>query len=91
MSTGKVVLRKCQGCNKIIERNLMFRITKNFSTNEIVLNPKSTIVGRSVYVCKNEACIKNLIKRKRIFKGLKVKNEAFVRVVEEELGGIIAL
>jgi len=65
--------RKCQGCGEIFERDLMHRIMR--TENGAVLNPPSSVVGRSVYVCKNETCIKTLIKKKRISRGLKFSGD----------------
>ena len=59
------VLRKCQGCGKIANREEFIKITKSHTTSEIVINPNSKIVGRSLYVCKNKACLDLVFKKKK--------------------------
>lgn len=49
----------------------MIKITKNHLTGKLVVNPDSKITGRSLYVCKNEQCIKTLLKKKRIERNFK--------------------
>lgn|GEM_PF-1351628 len=67
----KITERKCQGCQKIQDRSLMLKITRHYKTGKIHINPASDVTGRSVYVCKNEQCIKILLKKKRIEKNFK--------------------
>ena len=65
----KETQRKCQGCGLVQNRNLMIKITR--TKEGLIINPKSSQVGRSIYVCKNKSCVRNLIKKKRIKTGLK--------------------
>jgi hypothetical protein len=44
---------------------------KLYNTNEIILNPTSRHFGRSVYVCYNIECIKEILKKKKLQKILK--------------------
>jgi len=69
----KEILRKCQGCLKLINRDELIRITK-LSNGELVINPNSKELGRSVYVCKNAQCIKQFIKKKKLKTALKSSN-----------------
>ena len=69
----KEILRKCQGCLKLINRDELIRITK-LSDGELVINPNSKELGRSVYVCKNAQCIKQFIKKKKLKTALKSSN-----------------
>lgn len=61
----------------------MIKIT--LAGGEIFINPNSSVFGRSVYVCKNAACIKNLIKTKGLKRGLKFNNEAKIKAIENIL------
>jgi len=79
----KEILRKCQGCNKIYDRNLMIKITK--LPNGLKINPTSKELGRSLYVCKNIDCIRNLIKRKKIKNALKYSNMEEIKKIENQL------
>lgn len=78
-----MIERKCQACNKKQDRNQMIKITK--LGNILKINPTSKEMGRSIYVCQNENCIKTLIKKKRIKTSLKYGNADEIQRVEKEL------
>lgn len=78
-----MIERKCQGCNIKQNRDLMIKITK--TPKGLKINPNSKELGRSIYVCKNIECIKNLIKKKRIKTGLKYSNQEEISKIEQEL------
>ena len=80
----KEIKRKCQGCLKIQERSLMIKITK-LNDGKLKINPLSNELGRSIYVCKNEDCIKTLIKKKKLKTALKYSNMDEIAKIEEEL------
>jgi predicted RNA-binding protein YlxR (DUF448 family) len=67
---SKEILRKCQGCLKLINRNELIKITK-LANGKLKLNPNSKELGRSVYVCQNSECIKQFIKKKKLKVALK--------------------
>lgn len=71
---SKIILRKCQGCLKLINRDELIKITK-LADGTLKINPNSTELGRSAYVCKNAECIKNFIKKKKLKVALKSSNE----------------
>lgn len=79
----KKIKRKCQGCNQTLDRNDLVKITK-LKNGMIKINPSSTELGRSVYVCKNMDCVKNFIKKKRL-RNLKINNTSEILKIEEEL------
>ena len=79
----KETQRKCQGCGLVQNRNLMIKITR--TKEGLIINPKSKEVGRSIYVCKNKACVKNLIKKKRVKTGLKFNDFEAIKKIEDEL------
>ena len=81
------IKRKCQSCNLIQDRCAMIKITRTLSG--LVINPNSKILGRSMYVCKNLECIKNLIKKKRIKNALKFYNLDIIKKTEDELLEIV--
>lgn len=80
--------RKCQSCKEIKDVSLMHKITKEFKSGKLFLNPNSKILGRSAYVCKNKKCISTLIKKKTLKKALKtdatqqIENELLTIAVE---------
>ena len=80
----KEIKRKCQGCLKIIDRKELIKITK-MQNGFLKINPNSKELGRSIYVCKCEECIKVLIKKKKIKSALKYSNVDEILRVETEL------
>lgn len=68
----KESLRKCVGCGELISRSSMIKIVKEHSTGEVIVNPDSKIFGRSAYLCYNQNCIEQALKKKRINKALKI-------------------
>ena len=71
----KESLRKCVGCGELKPRKDMIKITKEHSTQEVVVNPDSKTFGRSVYLCYNQNCIEQALKKKKINKVLKTNAE----------------
>ena len=86
----KEIKRKCQGCLKIQERSLMIKITK-LNDGKLKINPLSNELGRSIYVCKNEDCIKALIKKKKLKTALKYSNMDEIAKIEEELKKMLSI
>ena len=50
----------------------MIKITKEHSTDEVVVNPNSKTFGRSAYLCYNQDCIEQALKKKKINKMLRI-------------------
>lgn len=65
------VLRKCIGCLQLKDRAQMIKITREHQTGEVIINPNSKIFGRSVYLCYNDSCIENSLKKNKLAKFLK--------------------
>ena len=65
-------LRKCVGCGEIKPRSEMIKITKDYSSQELVVNPNSKTFGRSVYLCYNQSCVEQALKKKKLNKALKI-------------------
>lgn len=84
----KEIKRKCQGCLEIKDRTTLIKITK-LQNGLLKINPTPKELGRSLYVCKNENCIKNLIKKKKIKNILKYSNLDEITKIEEELKKLI--
>lgn len=79
----RTVVRKCQGCAKILDRENFIKITLN--EGKLHINPSSKVLGRSLYICPDIKCIKNVIKKKRLMTALKFKNFEEIQTVEAEL------
>jgi len=79
-----VIKRKCAACKMIKNRQELIKITK-LQDGTLKINPTSKELGRSVYVCKNEECIRKFIKKKMIKMGLKYSNQNEIEKIEKEL------
>ena len=84
----KEIKRKCQSCQKLIDRNELIKITK-LQNGALKINPTSKELGRSVYVCKNLECIKTFIKKKRLKTALKSTNMEEISRIEHELNSLL--
>jgi len=67
----KETQRKCIGCFENKNRDEMIKITRDSKTNEIFINPNTKIFGRSVYLCYNDTCIENSLKKNKLARFLK--------------------
>jgi len=67
----KQIKRKCIGCFEDKNRGEMIKITREHETKEIFINPNSKIFGRSVYLCYNNSCIENSLRKNKLAKFLK--------------------
>jgi predicted RNA-binding protein YlxR (DUF448 family) len=67
----KEIQRKCIGCFETKNREDLIKITRDSTTGKVFINPDSKIFGRSVYLCYNETCIKNALKKNKLQKFLK--------------------
>ena len=69
------MLRKCVGCGKLEEAAKMIKLTRDYKTGEIIKSPSSKVFGRSAYLCYNQTCIVNALKKNRLNKALKTSQE----------------
>lgn len=80
-------LRKCVGCGEFKPREDMIKITREKSTENVVLNLDSKTFGRSVYLCYNQNCIENAFKKNKINRVLKtnaqIDKEAVLKLLDE--------
>lgn len=67
----KINERKCISCFNKFDKKDLIKITKNYLTNEIEINPDSHVFGRSAYVCASKECVENLLKKDKLSKFLK--------------------
>ena len=67
--------RKCVGCGKIKNATEMIKLTKNHISGEIIINPNSKIFGRSAYLCYNNQCIEQALKKNKLNKVLKTSKD----------------
>ena len=84
----KEILRKCQACLELKDRNKMIKITK-LKNGTLKVNPSSKELGRSVYVCKKPECVKIFIKKKKLKTALKYSNTDEILKTEEIIKGLL--
>ncbi len=65
------MLRKCVGCGELKPRENMLKLTKDFKSGKVVLNPDSLTFGRSAYLCYNQSCIELALKKNKLNRALK--------------------
>ena len=53
----------------------MIKITKEHITGNVVVNPNSKTFGRSAYLCYNQNCIEQALKKKKINRVLKTNTD----------------
>ena len=73
----RTVLRRCVACRKLIDRQQLWRVTRDHQDG-VVLDKG---MGRSAYLCPNEACLEEAVRRKRLQKALRCQVQ--MSVLEE--------
>ena len=53
----------------------MIKITKEYNSGNTVINPNSLTFGRSAYLCYNQSCIETALKKNRLNKALKSRED----------------
>src|SRR5574344_2185824 len=89
MDKKNIVERTCCGCRQKKDRNNLIKITLNFETNEIVVNPDNKIFGRSVYLCPEKACLEKAFKKMSVFKMLKKKSNKISKNEVEKIRAVL--
>ena len=67
--------RKCIGCGEIKDASEMMKLTKNHISGDIEINPNSKIFGRSAYLCYNNQCVEQSLKKNKLNKALKTNKD----------------
>ena len=67
--------RKCIGCGQIKPREEMIKITKEYKSGKIVIEPDSKTFGRSAYFCYNKNCKELALKKNRLNRALKTSED----------------
>ena len=66
-----ITLRKCVGCGELKPREELIKITKEHVTGELFVNPNPKTFGRSAYLCYNQSCIEQALKKNKLNRVLK--------------------
>ena len=82
--------RKCIACGEFKSKEKLVKITKEYNSGNVVVQPNSKIFGRSAYLCYNQMCIDTAFKKNRINKALKVtaklEKEDFLSLIYKAKG-----
>lgn len=79
--------RMCIACREMQDKKQLLRILKT-KEGELFIDNTGKKNGRGAYICKNEVCLKKLIKQKSLNKSFKMNiNEEFYKKIEEEILG----
>ena len=80
--TQTAVLRRCVSCRKTIDRNQLFKVTRDHRKGVILKGG----MGRSAYVCPTENCIKEAWRRKLLQKALRCQVDfKVIEVLQDRL------
>ena len=82
-------IRRCCTCRKLKPKEELIKITTEHSTKEIRINPDENFFGRSAYICANEACIKEGLKKNYISKSLKITSKTEKTVLSEKMNTVL--
>ena len=63
--------RLCIACRQLKDRKDLIKITSEYSSGKVIINPNSLTFGRSAYLCYNESCIEAAFKNNKLAKHLK--------------------
>lgn len=77
------IKRRCISCKELKNREEMIKITRY--ENHLIVEPDSKTMGRSAYICKNDECIKKMVKSKGIKRSLKFNNDVIIKQTEEKI------
>lgn len=61
----------------------MIKITKDYCSGNVVIEPNSKTFGRSAYLCYNQECIDEAFRKKRINKALKTNVNIDKKILED--------
>ncbi len=84
MSTKKIPIRRCIGCNQGKEKKELVRVVRN-KEGEISIDLTGKKPGRGAYICKDIACLEKARKGKRIEKAFscQIEPEVYERLSDE--------
>ena len=87
MSTKKIPIRKCIGCNEGKPKKELVRVVHN-KEGEISIDLTGKMPGRGAYICKDKTCLMKAKKGKKIEKAFScaIEPEVYERL-EQEIQG----
>ena len=80
------VLRRCVSCRKLLDRQQLLKVTRDHQDGVVLEGG----MGRSAYICPNEACIEDSLRRKRLQKALRCQVPTnVIEVLQKRLNNCI--
>ena len=89
MDKNGVIERKCCSCGEKKSRTELIKITLESKSGKIFINPDSKTFGRSLYLCPNEECFEKFIKKKLLFKWLKITPNKLEKTEYEKINAVL--
>ena len=68
------ILRRCVACRKLLDRQQLLKVTRDHQDGVVLEGG----MGRSAYLCRNEDCLEESCRRKRLQKALRCQIPASV-------------
>ena len=68
------ILRRCVACKKVLDRKSLLKVTRDFQDGVVLFGG----MGRSAYLCPNDSCFEEALKRKRLQKALRCQIDSSV-------------
>ena len=82
----RAILRRCVACRKLLDRKQLFKVTRDYQDGVVLEGG----MGRSAYLCPNEACLEESHRRKRLQKALRCQlPESIVEMLQKRLNHFI--
>ncbi len=76
------VLRRCVTCRQLLDRQQLWRVIRDHQEGVVIAEG----MGRSAYLCPNEACLEEALRRKRLQKALRCQvPNSVVEVLQKRL------
>ncbi len=83
---SRPVLRRCVSCRKLLDRQQLIKVTRNHQGGVVLEGG----MGRSAYLCPNEACLEEAWRRKRLQKALRCQvPNSVIEVLQKRLNHCI--
>ncbi len=76
------VLRRCVACRKLLNRQHLWKVTRDHRDGVVLKDG----MGRSAYLCPNEVCFEESLRRKRLQKALRCQvPNSVIEVLKQRL------
>jgi predicted RNA-binding protein YlxR (DUF448 family) len=86
MDSPRKFNRQCVACRDYFKKSVLLKLTKpSSSPNLIVLNPSSSIFGRSLYCCNKQNCLNKLLSKQGKFLKQRLKTSVLPATLMNQL------